>query len=151
MKKNLKRRKCQLGWVGIRFTFFQIKADLKTMLFAVKTKILSPESVKKVQNFSTGLITHVKNYYNSSLWPSLTPQAEKKNLPANSPSGDSTPIPATPILSPPVLVPPPADPPASEKSKPVSPIGIPSAPVLKDTSMPLFFFQNKLSFLLCLD
>ncbi|XP_023345556.1 myc box-dependent-interacting protein 1 isoform X2 [Eurytemora carolleeae] len=100
----------------------------------VNTKILSPESIKKVQNFSTGIINHVKNYYNSSLWPSLTPQAEKKSLPAHSSSGDSTPIPATPILSPPVSELPPADPPSSEKSKPVSPIGIPSAPVLKDTS-----------------
>ena len=112
------------------FHFFFILVEKKRFCFAAKAKILSPESVKKVQNFSTGIINHVKNYYNSSLWQTLTPQAEKRELPAHPPSEDDTPVPATPFLGPTCT--PSSAPPTQASPSVAEPI--PSAQLFKETS-----------------
>jgi hypothetical protein len=35
---------------------------------SLKKLAVSPESFKKLSDFSNGLLAHVKNYYNASLW-----------------------------------------------------------------------------------
>jgi len=45
----------------------------------VKPKILSPQSMKKVQDFSNDMLSHVKHYYNSTLWPSRSPKTPSKS------------------------------------------------------------------------
>jgi hypothetical protein len=58
------------------------KSPLLSPSESLKKLTVSPESIKKLADFSNGLLSHVKNFYNTSLWP---PSA-----------GAGTEIPATP-------------------------------------------------------
>jgi len=78
---------------------------------AAKTKILSPQSLKKVHTFSSDVLAHVKNYYNATLWPSRSPKPETKELSAGGqPAADEPTAPATNDEEPP------KNPPLNEES-----------------------------------
>ena len=49
---------------------------------SLKKLTVSPESIKKLADFSSGLLAHVKSYYNPSLWsPGLSSPAAAREGP----------------------------------------------------------------------
>lgn len=63
---------------------------------------MSPQSLKKLSDFSSNLLSHVKNYYNTSLWPSISPEADKRT---KSTSANNSPVTAAEDSPPPLSAP----------------------------------------------